>query len=74
MRDKIRKLEVATALIVAVAGTTVSLPDAANARWGGGWHGGGWHGGGWHGGGWHGGGWHGGGWHGGGGWRGGHGG
>jgi hypothetical protein len=50
MRDKLRKLGVATALIIAVAGTTVSLPDAANARWGGGWHGGGWHGGGWHGG------------------------
>lgn len=50
MRDKLRKLGVATALIVAVAGTTITLPDAANARWGGGWHGGGWHGGGWHGG------------------------
>ena len=50
MRDKLRNLGVATALIIAVAGTTVALPDAANARWGGGWHGGGWHGGGWHGG------------------------
>jgi hypothetical protein len=44
MRDKLRKLGVATAMIVAIAGTTVALPDAANARWGGGWHGG-WHGG-----------------------------
>jgi hypothetical protein len=45
MRGKLRKLGAATAIIIAVAGTTVALPDAANARWGGGWHGGGWHGG-----------------------------
>jgi len=48
MRDMLRKLGVASALIIAIAGTTVALPDAANARWGSGWHGGGW-GGGWHG-------------------------
>src|SRR5512143_448985 len=40
MRGKLRKLGAATAIIIAVAGTTVALPDAANARWGGGWHGG----------------------------------
>ena len=42
-------------MTVAIVGTTVAVPDAAQARWGGGWHGGGW-GGGWRGGGW-GGGW-----------------
>lgn len=40
MRGKLRKLGAATVIIIAVAGTTVALPDAANARWGGGWHGG----------------------------------
>jgi hypothetical protein len=45
MRGKLRKLGAATAIIIAVAGPTVALPEAANARWGGGWHGGGWHGG-----------------------------
>ena len=45
MRDKLRRLGIATAVIAAVAGTAVALPSAANARWGGGWHGGGWHGG-----------------------------
>jgi hypothetical protein len=45
MRDKLRKLGFATAMMIAVAGTTVALPDSAHARWGGGWHGGGWHGG-----------------------------
>jgi hypothetical protein len=45
MRDKMRRLGIATAVIAAVAGTAVALPSAANARWGGGWHGGGWHGG-----------------------------
>ena len=44
MRDKLRRLGIAAAVIAAVAGTTVALPNAANARWGGGWHGG--HGGG----------------------------
>jgi hypothetical protein len=42
MRDKIRKLGLATAMMITVAGTTVALPDSAHARWGGGWHGGGW--------------------------------
>ena len=51
MRDKIRKIGLATVMMIAVAGTTVALPDPAHARWGGGWHGGGWHGGGWRGGG-----------------------
>ena len=45
MRDKLRRLGIAAAVIAAVVGTTVALPNAANARWGGGWHGG--HGGGW---------------------------
>jgi hypothetical protein len=45
MRNKLRKLGAATAIMAVVAGTSVALPDAANARWGGGWHGGGWHGG-----------------------------
>jgi len=47
--------------VATIAGATLALPTAADARWGG-WHGGGWHGGGWHGGGWRGGGWRGGGW------------
>ena len=50
MRSKLRRLGAAAAIIVAVAGTSVAVPDVANARWGGGWHGGGWHGGGWRGG------------------------
>jgi hypothetical protein len=45
MRDKLRRLGVAATIVVAVAGTSVALPDAANARWGGGWHGGHGHGG-----------------------------
>ena len=57
-----RKFGIAVVIAVAVAATSVALPSAASARWGGGWHGGhgGWHGGygGWHGGGY--GGWHGG--------------
>ena len=40
MRDKLRRLGIAAAVIAAVVGTTVALPNAANARWGGGWHGG----------------------------------
>ena len=40
MRDKLRRLGIAAAVIAAVAGTAVALPSAANARWGGGWHGG----------------------------------
>src|ERR1700740_2082596 len=52
MRNKLRKIGLAAAMIIAVAGTTVATPETANARWGGGWHGGGWHGGGWRGGGW----------------------
>src|SRR5262249_60723586 len=52
MLTRLRRLGFAAAMTVAIAGTTVALPDAAQARWGGGWHGGGWHGGGWRGGGW----------------------
>jgi hypothetical protein len=35
MRNKLRKIALAAAMIVAVAGTTVAIPVAANARWGG---------------------------------------
>src|SRR5262245_61334296 len=42
MLARLRKLGVVAAMTVAIAGTTVALPDAAQARWGGGWHGGGW--------------------------------
>ena len=52
MLTRLRRFGLAAVMLVAVAGTTVALPDAAQARWGGGWHGGGWHGGGWRGGGW----------------------
>jgi hypothetical protein len=45
MFASVRRLGIVAAILVAVAGTTVTLPDAAHARWGGGWHGGGWHGG-----------------------------
>ena len=45
MRDKLRRLGIVAGVIAAVAGTAVAFPNAANARWGGGWHGGGWHGG-----------------------------
>jgi len=41
----LRKLGVITATVLVVAGTSVTLPTSADARWGGGWHGGGWHGG-----------------------------
>jgi hypothetical protein len=41
----LRKLGIITATALAVAGTSVTLPTSADARWGGGWHGGGWHGG-----------------------------
>jgi hypothetical protein len=51
MLARLKRLGVVAAMTVAIAGTTVALPDAAQARWGGGWHGGGWHGGGWRGGG-----------------------
>lgn len=47
MRNKLRKLGIATAMVIAVAGTTIATPEPASARWGGGWHGGGWRGGGW---------------------------
>src|SRR5262245_13241692 len=56
MLTRLRRFGLAAVMLVAVAGTTVALPDAAQARWGDGWHGGGWHGGGWRGG-WGGGGW-----------------
>jgi hypothetical protein len=46
MLTRFRRLGLAAAMTVAIAGTTIALPDAAQARWGGGWHGGGWHGGG----------------------------
>lgn len=52
MRGTIRKSVMAATALLVIAGTTMALPNAANARWGGGWHGGGWHGGGWRGGGW----------------------
>ena len=51
MRGIRKSVMAATALLV-IAGTTMAISNAANARWGGGWHGGGWHGGGWRGGGW----------------------
>ncbi len=47
MLTRLRRFGLAAVMLVAVAGTTVALPDAAQARWGGGWHGGGWRGGGW---------------------------
>jgi hypothetical protein len=50
MRASLRRFGIAAAMLVAIGGTTVALPDAAQARWGGGGHGGGWHGGGWRGG------------------------
>ena len=40
MLGSLRKLGLAAAAAVAIAGTTVAVPDVANARWGGGWHGG----------------------------------
>jgi hypothetical protein len=52
MLTNLRKIGLAAAMAGVIAGATVTLPDAAQARWGGGWHGGGWHGGGWRGGGW----------------------
>ena len=52
MRGTIRKSMIAATALLVIAGTTMALPNAASARWGGGWHGGGWHGGGWRGGGW----------------------
>ena len=51
MSTKLRKIGLAAATAIAIAGMTVALPGAADARWGG-WHGGGWHGGGWRSGGW----------------------
>ena len=45
MSTKLRKVGLAAATAVAIAGMTVALPGAADARWGG-WHGG-WRGGGW---------------------------
>jgi hypothetical protein len=47
MLTKLRKIGLAAAMVGLVVGATVTLPDAAQARWGGGWHGGGWRGGGW---------------------------
>jgi hypothetical protein len=44
MLTNLRKIGLAAAMAGVIA---VTLPDAAQARWGGGWHGGGWHGGGW---------------------------
>ena len=54
MHNKLRKLGLALVMTVALAGSTVALPDTASARWGGGghWGGGHWGGGHWHGGGW----------------------
>jgi len=48
MRGTLRKSVIAATAVLALAGATTAFPDAANARWGGGWHGGGW--GGWRGG------------------------
>lgn len=45
MIGSLRKLALIVSAAVAIATTTVAVPDVANARWGGGWHGGGWHGG-----------------------------
>ena len=45
MSTKLRKVGLAAATAVAIAGMTVTLPGTADARWGG-WHGG-WRGGGW---------------------------
>jgi hypothetical protein len=45
MRASLQKLGIITATALVVAGTSITLPTSANARWGGGWHGGGWHGG-----------------------------
>ena len=50
MLPSLRKIGLAAAMAGVIAVGTVTLPDAAHARWGG-W-GGGWHGGGWRGGGW----------------------
>jgi hypothetical protein len=36
MRDKLRKVGLAAVMTVALAGSTVALPDTASARWGGG--------------------------------------
>ena len=47
MRIISRKFGIAAVTAIAVAAASISLPSAASARWGGGWHGGGWHGGGW---------------------------
>lgn len=44
---RMKSLGLGVALLVAA---TLSIPQTASARWGGGWHGGGWHGGGWRGG------------------------
>ena len=41
MSTKLRKIGLAAATAIAIAGMTVALPGAADARWGG-WHGGGW--------------------------------
>jgi hypothetical protein len=46
MSTKLRKVGLAAATAIAIAGMTVALPGAADARWGG-WHGGYWRGGGW---------------------------
>jgi hypothetical protein len=45
MRASLQKLGIITATALVVAGTSITLPTSADARWGGGWHGGGWHGG-----------------------------
>lgn len=45
MRASLQKLGIITATAIVVAGTSITLPTSAEARWGGGWHGGGWHGG-----------------------------
>ena len=41
MSTKLRKIGLAAATAIAIAGMTVALPGAADARWGG-WRGGGW--------------------------------
>jgi hypothetical protein len=49
--DDIGVLHGTATAVATIAGATLALPTAADARWGG-WHGGGWHGGGRGGGGW----------------------
>jgi len=46
MRTALKRMAITATAVATIAGATLTLPTAADARWGG-WHGGGWRGGGW---------------------------